>query len=69
MKLFNVDESVVRKELNISRKGANGRHGYYVDSLSPINGNEYLEPCIRGAEKLLKDPKQRTMMKEIYRGK
>lgn len=38
------------------------------DSNSPINENEYLEPCIRGGNKILNDPQQKEMMKKIYRG-
>ncbi|MCM1249188.1 MAG: hypothetical protein NC251_12265 [Lachnoclostridium sp.] len=37
------------------------------DKNSPINANEFLEPCIRGGEKILKDEKKRNMMKKIYR--
>lgn len=42
-------------------------HPLHCDKNSPINDNEYLEPCIRGAEKILKDKKKREMMKKIYR--
>lgn len=37
------------------------------DKNSPINKDEFLEPCIRGGEKILKDEKKREMMKKIYR--
>lgn len=35
---------------------------------SPIKPGETLEPCIRGAQKILDDPQKREMMKRIIRG-
>lgn len=49
-------------------KASNGN--YYVDPQSnegPIKEGEFLEPCIRGGQKILSDPKKRKMMKEIFR--
>lgn len=37
------------------------------DKNSPINPNEFLEPCIRGGKKILADENKRQMMKKIYR--
>lgn len=37
------------------------------DKNSPINSNEFLEPCIRGGQKILADISKRQMMKKIYR--
>ena len=37
--------------------------------LSPINPNDdLLDPCIRGGEKILKDPQKKEMFRRIYRG-
>lgn len=37
---------------------------------SPITPTDiFLEPCIRGAKKIIKDPQKKKMFKEIYRGK
>ena len=37
--------------------------------ISPITPTDiFLEPCIRGAEKVISDPQKRKMFKEIYRG-
>lgn len=36
---------------------------------SPINPNDgLLDPCIRGGEKILKDPQKKEMFRRIYRG-
>ncbi len=45
------------------------KHPVSVDRNSPINKGEYLDPCIRGAEKIIKDNKKLTLMRKIYRGK
>lgn len=37
------------------------------DKNSPINSNEFLEPCIRGGKKILADENKRQMLKKIYR--
>lgn len=39
------------------------------DKNSPINPSEYLEPCIRGADKILADEEKRLMIKRILGGK
>ncbi len=37
--------------------------------LSPINPNDgTLDPCIRGGEKILKDPQKKEIFRRIYRG-
>ena len=36
------------------------------DRDEPIHKDEFLEPCIRGGEKILADPKLRNMLKRIY---
>ena len=36
--------------------------------MKPINPGETLEPCIRGAQKILDDPEKKAMMERIYRG-
>ena len=35
--------------------------------MKPINPGETLEPCIRGAQKVLDDPEKKAMMRRIYR--
>ena len=35
---------------------------------TPIRPGETLEPCIRGARKILEDPHTKEMMYKIYRG-
>ncbi len=37
------------------------------DKNSPINPDEFLEPCIRGGEKILANEQKRQMIKQIYR--
>lgn len=39
----------------------------HCDKNSPINETEFLEPCIRGAKKIIDDDKKREMIKKIYR--
>lgn len=39
------------------------------DKNSPINTNEYLEPCIRGAEKILQDEETKNLIKRFLRGR
>lgn len=39
------------------------------DKNSPLNPNEYLEPCIRGAEKILKDEETKKMVRVFLRGR
>lgn len=39
------------------------------DKNSPIDESEYLEPCLRGARKILEDEKKRDLLKQIYRRK
>lgn len=42
-------------------------HPLSCDKNSPINLNEFLEPCIRGGEKILSDDNKRAIIKKIYR--
>ena len=42
-------------------------HPIHCDKNSPINETEYLEPCIRGAKKIMEDEKKKEMIKKIYR--
>lgn len=37
------------------------------DKNSPINSNEFLEPCIRGGKKILADENKKQMIRKIYR--
>lgn len=37
------------------------------DKNSPIKDNEFLEPCLRGAKKILENEKKKNMMRKIYR--
>lgn len=38
-------------------------------AMGPINPNDtFLEPCLRGAQKILDDPEKKEMMKRILRG-
>lgn len=39
------------------------------DKNSPIDPNEYLEPCIRGAEKILKDEETKKLVRGFLRGR
>lgn len=39
------------------------------DKNSPIDPNEYLEPCIRGAEKILKNEETKKLVKGFLRGR
>ena len=34
----------------------------------PIHAGEFLEPCIRGGQKILDDPDLKGMLRRIYRG-
>ena len=49
------------------------KDNYSVDpehKMSPINPDDvFLEPCIRGGEKILDNPEKKEMFKRIYRGK
>lgn len=58
-KIFGISLEEVERQCNM--------HTLRCDKNSPINNGEYLESCIRGAEKILKDEKKREMMKKIYR--
>lgn len=39
------------------------------DKNSPIDESEYLEPCLRGAQKIMEDGRKRELLKQIYRSK
>ena len=39
----------------------------HCDKNSPINEKEYLQPCLRGTQKILSDSKKRELIKRIYR--
>lgn len=39
------------------------------DKNSPIDHTEYLEPCIRGAEKILKDEETKKLVRGFLRGR
>ena len=58
-KIFGISFEEIEKQYD--------KHPLHCDKNSPINENEYLEPCIRGTEKILRDEKKREMMKKIYR--
>ena len=61
-KIFGYTKEQLRKQLKTD---------YDVDpeyKMKPIKPGETLEPCIRGAQKILDDPNKREMMKRIIRG-
>lgn len=61
-KIFGYTKEQIRKQLKTD---------YDVDpqyKMNPIKPGETLEPCIRGAQKILDDPNKREMMKHIFRG-
>jgi len=64
-KLFNMTEEQIRKQ-------SGTRPGYDIDpesKMSPISPNDtFLEPCIRGSQKIMNDPKKKEMFYRIYRG-
>lgn len=58
--MFNMTEEQIKK--------MSGFHDDKCDYNTPIREGETIEPCLRGAEKLLKSNEQREMMYRIYRG-
>jgi len=64
--MFNITGEQIKKQMG-SRKHSD------VDpesKMSPINpGDTFLEPCIRGSQKIINDPEKREMFYRIYRGK
>lgn len=58
-KLFGIDIREVKKQIEMNP--------FSCDMNSPINEGEFLEPCIRGAKKILEDEEKRMLMKKIYR--
>ena len=45
-----------------------GKNDNICDHNRPIRKEETLEPCLRGAQKILDDPSQKEMMYRIYTG-
>lgn len=63
-KIFGLTPEQIRKQ--------SGSRDYSIDPESrarPIRPGETLEPCIRGSQKIMSDPKKREMLNKIYRGK
>lgn len=63
-KIFGLTREQIRKQ--------SGSRDYSIDPESnakPIRPGETLEPCIRGSQKIMSDPKKREMLNKIYRGK
>lgn len=58
-RIFGVDVKEIERQCSMNPT--------QCDKNSPINENEYLEPCLRGAKKILDDPQKRAMIKKIYR--
>lgn len=58
--IFGIDIEEIKRQCTLNP--------IHCDKNSPINESEYLEPCIRGAKKILEDNKKREMIKKIYRG-
>lgn len=59
-KLFNLTKEQIKKQ--------SGSRPDKCDYNTPIRSGETLEPCIRGSQKFLDDPKKREMLCRIYRG-
>ncbi len=57
--IFNISLQEIEQQCNIQPS--------HCDKNSPLPDGEYLEPCIRGAHKILQDKSKREMMKRIYR--
>ena len=64
-KIFGLTREQIRKQ--------SGSREHEVDPESkakPIReGDIFLEPCIRGSEKIMNDPEKKAMLNRIYRGK
>lgn len=59
-KLFNLTKEQIKKQI--------GSRPDKCDYNTPIRRGETLEPCIRGSQKILNDPKKREMLYRIHRG-
>lgn len=63
-KIFGLTQEEIRKQT--------GKRGYDVDpefNMGPINPRDtFLEPCLRGSDKILNDPEKKEMMYRIFRG-
>ena len=63
--MFNMTGEQIRKQM--------GSRDYDIApeaKYSPINPNDtFLEPCIRGSQKILNDPEKKEMFYRIYMGK
>lgn len=63
--MFNLTGEQIKKQM--------GSRDYDIDpesKMSPISpGDTFLEPCIRGSEKIVNDPEKREMFYRIYMGK
>ena len=64
-KIFGLTKEQIRKQ--------SGSRDHAVDPESkakPIReGDTFLEPCIKGSQKILNDPEKKAMFNRIYRGK
>lgn len=59
-RMFNMSLEMIRKQCNAGE--------LQCDNNAPIRRNETLEPCIRGAKKILQDAEICTIVKEILTG-
>ncbi len=59
-KMFNMTEEQIKRMA--------GEPDDKCDYNTPIREGETIEPCIRGANKILQDTEQREMVYRIYRG-
>lgn len=59
-KLFNLTPEQIKKQ--------SGSTPDKCDYNTPIQSGETLDPCLRGAEKLLADSEKKEMLYRIYRG-
>lgn len=57
--IFGIDVEEIERQISMNPISC--------DKNSPINENEFLEPCIRGGKKIMEDEKKREMIKKIYR--
>ena len=57
--IFGVEIEEIKKQLSMNP--------IPCDKNSPIKEGEFLEACLRGGEKILKDDKKKEMLKKIYR--
>lgn len=59
-KMFNMSMDMVRRQCEAG--------AMHCDMNAPIRRGETLEPCIRGAQKILEDPELKKMVKDILTG-